>query len=309
MSENFLSKKGQLKKIKSGKGVQYILDEAYKILGNPILAHNMEYKVIARTKNTVTDDPIWNEFKITGMVGHDRLDFYKNEHFFELTANAKKIAFLLSDKLKYDRIYGKLFTKHKIQIGCACMVACYRAFEDDDSVLFEIVCDVLTREFCMSEFYQTYGQAYMETLVSQLIEDSIEDKDLYLAHMEGIYMSLKGNLHLAVADIAQCDPTYAKLAYFKDIFKQACSKFKYFIYSNYIVILMSSDHNVLRIDDLDQLYGIFEQNNICAGISSCFENLNELPNYYNEAVIALNYIVKNGGRHRIFLYEDIPSGD
>jgi len=284
MNSNLASKIKRLKSIKNGKGVQHILDEAYKILENPILTHDMEYKVIATTENIVTDDPIWNEFESTGMVGYDRLVFYKEEFFFELAANAKKITFLFSDKLKYDRIYGKLFTENKIQIGCACMVACYNPFDDDSSELFEVACDILNKEFCLSKFYQTYGQTYMETLVSQLIEDSIEDKSLYIAHMESIYISLKSHLYLAVVDMTQCNPTYTKLVYFRDMFKQVRPDFKYAIYSKYIVIFISSDNATLFIDDFDKLYGIFEQNNLCVGVSRCFENLSELSKYFNEAV-------------------------
>lgn len=288
--ENKLDKMEQIKQIKNGKGVQYILDEAYRILENPILVHDMDYKVIAYTENKVNDDSIWNEFETTGMVGHDRLVFYRDECFFEMAANAKKITFLFSNKLKYDRIFGKLFTKNNIQIGCVCMVACYKPFEADDPKLFETVCDILNKEFCESEFYQQYGQEYMETLISQLIEDKIENKELYTAHIESIYIGLKANLHLIVADIVQCDPTYKKLVYFRDLFKKLRPDFKYVIYSNYIMIIMSSDEGILNIEkDLNELYGCFEQNKIHIGISNCFENIFDLPKYYNEAVAALNY--------------------
>ena len=303
MRNDLLSKKEQLYAIKTDKGIPHILDEAYRILGNPILTHDMEYKAIAYTENTVTDDPIWNEFETTGMVGYDRLIFYRDECFFELAANAKKITFLLSDKLKYDRIYGKLFTKNDIQIACICMVACYNSFEDGTSKLFEIVCDILNKEFSISEYYQAYGQAYLEALISQIIEESIEDKEIYMS--SSIYIGLKDYIRVAVVDIAQCDPKYTKLACFRDMFKQARPDFKYAIYSNYIVIIMSSDIAPIRIDDLDKLYGIFEQYNICAGISRCFENLNELPKYYNEAVNVLNHMLKSGSKHRFFLYDDI----
>jgi len=299
--DHLLNKKEQLQKINNGKGIQHILDEAYRILDNPILIHDMDYKLIAYTENTVHDDPIWNEYETTGMVGYDRLVFYEEEGFLEICADAKKTTFLLSDKLKYDRIYGKLFTNNDIQIGCICMVACYNSFEDGTSKLFEIVCDILNKEFSISEYYQAYGQAYMETLISQIIEESIED--IYMS--SSIYIGLKDYIRVAVVDITQCDPKHTKLACFRDMFKQARPDFKYAVYSNYIVIIMSSDIAPIRIDDLDKLYGIFEQNNICAGISRCFENLNELPKYYNEAVNVLNHMLKSGSKHRFFLYDDI----
>lgn len=296
----------QLRAIKTGKGVQHILDEAYIIFGNPILAHDMDYKVIAKTEMPITDDPIWNEFETTGMVGHDRLVFFRDECFFEMAANAKKITFLLSDKLKYDRIHGKLFTKNYIQVGCACIVECCHPFEDDTPEFFEILCSILDKELSKSELFRNYGQTYMETLVEKLIENSIEDINILTAHIESIYIGTKPNLYLAVADITQCDPTHTNLAYFRDLFKQTQPAFKYAIYSNYIVIIISSDDATLHVKkDLNRLNRLFEQHNIYAGISSCFENLLELRKYYTEAVNALNGGLKNDGTQRTFQYKEI----
>lgn len=297
-------KKVQLRKIKSGKGIQYILNEAYSILGNPILLHDMEYKVIAHTENTVTDDPIWNEFESTGTVGHDTLVFFRDECFFEMAANAEKITFLLSDQLKYPRIFGKLFTKNNIQIGAACMVFCYKPFEDDDLNLFDILCDILNKEFAKSKFYENYGQTYMETLVGMLIEDRLEDKLLYTAHIESIYKNLKTSLYIAVADITQCDSPNITLAGFRDLLKRTQPDFGYAVYANYIVIFLSFNTATLNVKkDLHKLNKFFKQHNIYVGISSCFENIIELPKYYNEAINALNNGLKSGGKQQIFLYK------
>jgi len=304
MCDYFLDKSEQLKTLENGKGVQYILDEAYKILGNPLLAHDMEYKLFAHNKDAVNDDPIWNELTTNGTVDLNRLEFYKSETFFDMAAYAEKVTFLPSDRLKYDRIFGKLFTRNQIQIGCVVIHACDKPFENSDIELFKIVCDILNKELSESEYYQNYGQAYMETLVGKLIGDRIDSKLLYTAHIESIYTGLKENIRLAVADISESDPTFNRLVIFRDLFKRTEASFKYAIYSNYIVILMNSDSEAFHIkQDLHKLYRIFEQNNIYAGISNRFENLFELSRYYNEAIAALKHGLKTNGSQRIFPYD------
>jgi len=299
-------KSEQLKTITNGKGVQYILDEVYKILGNPLLAHDMEYKLIAHNKDAVNDDPIWNELTTNGTVDLNRLEFYKNETFFDMAAYAEKVTFLPSDRLKYDRIFGKLFTRDQIQVGCVVIHACDKPFENSDIELFEIVCDILNKELSESEYYQNYGQAYMETLVGKLIEDRIDNKLLYTAHIESIYKGLKENIRLAVADISRIDPTFNRLVFFRDLFKRTQPSFKYAMYLNHIVILMSSDSEAFHIkQDLHELYRIFEQNNIYAGISSRFDNLFGLSRYYNEAVDTLKHGLKTNGGQRIFFYDKV----
>jgi len=297
-----MTKMEQLQALKNNEGIQYLLNEAYKILGNPILVHDMDYKIIALTENIVTDDPIWNEFAATGTISSDWLEFYKNENFLDAVANAKKIAFLMSDKLKYERILGKLFNRDNIQIGIVSMEA-HKPFLDDIAKLFECFCDILNKEIATIEYYRNYGQEYQETLINKLIEGRIEDRESYSAHVESIYMNLKYFLYLALADITLYDPTYTKLPYFLDLFKCTQPAFKYSIYSNYIVIIISSDDEMLNVKkDLIKLNKLFEQNNIYVGISSCFENLFELNKYYVEAVNALNYGLKSNSAQRAFQY-------
>ena len=298
-----LNKMEKINSLKNGRGVQYLLNEAYKILGNPILVHDMEYKIIAYTENIVTDDPIWNEFTTTGTVGRERLEFYKNEKFYYAAANAKKVTFLISDKLKYERILGKLFNSDNIQIGIASIEA-HTPFPDDILKLFECFCSVLNKEFSKSEYYRIYGQEYQEILINKLIEGDIEDKEIYTAHVESVYMNLKKYLYLAVVDTVQCDPEHIRLPYFRDLFKKTQPAFKYCLHSDYVVIIISSDDEIFCVKkDLNKLNRIFKQNNVYAGISGCFENLFELKKYYTEAVHALNCGLKSNGLQQVFLYD------
>lgn len=290
--------------LKNGKGIPYLLQKAYAILENPILMHDMEYKVIAHNENVVTDDPIWIEYATNGTVGADWLDFFKNECFIETAANAKTITFLTSDKLQYNRIFGKLFNKNNIQIGCACMVACNKPFEEEDSLLFEEICAVFSKEFGKNQYYTDYGQAYLEKLLAELIA-GISDKDLYTAHVESIYMHLQTNLYFAVADIGEATSDAAKLAQCRDAFRKTQPEYTYAVYDKYVLIIISIDDSQLYVEKhLKQLYRLFRKNMIRVGISSCFDNLFELPRYYKEACKALQAGLENAAQG-VFLYEQL----
>lgn len=292
----------QIKSLQLGGGFQFLVNEAYRILGNPVIMHDMEYKVIAYTENIVTDDPIWNEFVMTGTVSRERLEFYKNEKFLEEAANAEKVAFLSSDKLKYDRMLGKLFNGDNLQIGIAAIEG-HKPFSDDTQELFACFLDILEREIAKNEHFLKYGQEYQESLVAKLIDGGIDDKGIYAAHVESIYTNLKDCLFVAVADITQCEPAHTEPSYFRDLFKRAQPAFKYAVYGKYVLILLSFDNAVLDVKtDLGKLDGLFKQHNLFVGISSCFDNLYDLRKYYLEAVAALHSGMKGSGDQRFFLY-------
>lgn len=305
---NLVDMMERVKCLKNGVGIQSLLDSAYRILGNPIMMFDTKYALQAYTP-VVTDDPIWNEIVTNGTFSVKTQELFKNEGFIEAVANAKRITFMISEKLKYDRILGKVFNNNNTHVANLVIIECNKSFEPHDSIVFEAICKLITREVSNSEFYQAYEKIYQETLIKNLIDGNIDDRELYAAHVSIIYNDLKANLYLAVADISQCDPQYTKLVYFRDLFEQVQSMHKYVTYANYILIVISTGSKTLNVNkELNELNKLFEQNNIYAGISGCFENMFELQKYYMEALNSLNYGLRSNSNQRIFPY-DISSVD
>lgn len=300
----------QIKSLRNAKGIQHILNSAYEILGNPMLIFDMEFVLTAYSEGAVTDDPIWGEFMTNGRLCDETVAFFKSESFIDEVANSTifdGVTYLISDKLKYDRIFGQIYNKEHVPVADLVAVACDRPFEDDTPELIAAICSVLSKKLSKNEFYQDYGQVYQESIIKELLDGN---KELYSAHVANIDKDLKANIFVAVADITQCDPACAKLMYFQDLFRRTRPSFKYAVYSNHIVILISSDNMTLRVKkDLNKLYALFEQHNIYVGISSGFENLYELRHYYNKALEALDCGLKSNVEQRIFLYIEADEED
>lgn len=293
----------RIKAIKSGKGIQYILNEAYKILGNPALVFDMDFTLIASPNGAINDDPIWNEFMEYGRLGSETIDFCKNESFIDSVANSTchdGVSYLISDKLKYNRIFGQLYNKEHQPVADLCAVECEKNFKDDTPELIKALCDVLSKELSKSEYYNNYGQVYQESIIRELIEGNNE---LYSAHVANIDKDLKQNIFIAVADITQCNPARTKLV-IRDLFRRTQPSFKYAIYAEYIVILIGTDYHTFRSKrDLRKLYELFEQENIYIGVSNRFENLYQLSERYAEACNALNGRSDKDGQ-LVFVYDE-----
>lgn len=275
----------EIRSIKTGKGMQHILDKAYEVIGNPILIQDMEYKLIAHNDSD-NDDPIWKEFISAGFVGYEWLVFFREECFFETAANAKICTFLFSEKLKYDRIFGKVFTSNNIQIGAACIVEVDKHFEEDDLRLFEAVCNILSLEGGKSKFFRQYGQACMETLIAKLIEGPMDDSDIYTAHFESLYNGLSSMLRIAAVEVPKS--SFFSDTRVRDMLKRARPDYKYALYSGLIIIILSSEDSAFNEDEAFRgLRKYFRLSKARVGISNSFENLYELPERYKEAVRAL----------------------
>lgn len=292
-----MSKTEKMKKMKSGNGIQHLLDEGYKILGNPINAFDADYNLMAYTDVSV-DDRFWIELITTGTFCIEAQMFFMNECFTDDVANAVKLALMKSDKLKYDRILGHVLNGNGIKVANVLMFECNEPFDQDTIAAFEILVDLLTKEISRDEHYITYGEEYQNRWIKKLIDYDIEEKGLYSPHVQILYDNFKSNLYLAVVDITRSEAQHNGPKYFVDLFRQKRNDFKYAVYDKYIVVILSTNHKSFDVNrELNGLADYFEQENMFVGISSSFENFFELRKYYAEAVQALNRLESDDNRH------------
>lgn len=292
-----MSKVEQMKNLKTGNGIQYLLDEGHKILGNPINTFDTDYNLIAYADASV-DDRFWIELTTTGTFCKESQLFFMKECFTDDVANADKLALMKSDKLKYDRILGHIFNGHGLKVGNVLMLECDEAFTQDTVAAFDMLTALLTKEISKDAFYIAYGQAWQSAMIKKLIDGDFEEKALYSPHLQTLYFGFKEQLYLAVVDIGKASEAHGGQEYFVDLFRQKRNDFKYAIYGNDIIMIISTDYKAFNAKrELQGLAEYFEQENLYAGISSCFANLFELRKQYREAVEALNGLKRNGARH------------
>lgn len=282
-------KMNQVEALKNKRSIQNFLDEAHIILENPIAMFDTEYRLQAYT-SVITDDPIWNELVTYGEYSYKTQVLFMEEGFVDAVANTKVTAYLASDKLKYDRIYGKLYNEHNIHVANLILIACERPFNDDDLEIFEAICNIFSKKIIRSGLYQTYGKLYQENYIRKLINGEITDRALYAAHIAIVYNNFNSSMRLLVADIGKNNSdAYSKITYFRDLFRQTQSKFIYAIYSKYILIIMGSDNKQFDAKkELGSIYKLCEKNGIYCGVSNRFDNLYELRKHYFEAIDALS---------------------
>ena len=283
-----MSKLGQIKAMKKDNDIQQFLDSACKILLNPIAMFDVDYSLIAYS-DIANDDPLWNELVSTGTFSMETQGFFVSEYFTYEVSNADKLVTLKSNELKYDRVLANVFNRDRIKVANLVMVGCNTPFSADDLVAFSAFADKITGKIRDDAFFTEFGRSYHESLIVRLLDGEITDTRMYAPHIQILYAGFKNHLYLAVAKPRQNDSGKEMLEHIKGLLLERSGSFKYAVYSGYIVIIMSSQHNSFNNKRFFGKYGdIFEQNNISVGISSSFENLYDLREYYDEAVLALD---------------------
>lgn len=285
--------------------LQYLVNEAYRILGNPIILCDLDWKILVFSQDAVTDDPIWNHHMQNGNIHNDVKDFFLSQGFPDTMSNAKPIVYLQSENLKYDRLIAKLYDNDGIVIAFATIVACNKPIDDDDFAFAKDICKEFAKKIIAMEYYKNYGRKKLAFYINSLIDDDVVNDEYSRNFIELIYRRLKEHLYIAVVDISQCNPTLSDLDYYKNLFWKLRPAFKYSIYANYIIIIMSANEKISYPKKIfHRLNKIIEEKNMRVGISGRFENLFDLRRYYDQAVTALQDGMNKNDGQKIFTYYD-----
>ena len=297
-----MSKQQQIRGLEKGQGIHYLLDKASHIFRNPIAMFDTYYALIAYT-DVETDDPVWNELISTGTFSMKTQKFFAEESFNEDAANANGLTMMKSNQLKYDRMAAIVRNSEQVWVANIVIVACNTPFEPDDPAAFEALADALTSEIRDDEHYTAYGRAYHEAFINKLINQEIDDPRLYTGHVQILYAGFESYLYVAVVDVSRNDVFRDRPADFRDLLLRRYPSFKFAIFSDYIIILLSSKN---RIFPFHLIFGTrdnpLDRDNIFVGVSGSFENPYQLHIHYHEAVTALKDGMKRDTHQRIFVY-------
>ena len=306
VNNTIISKPEQINSLENGNGIQYLLDSAYKIFNNPLYVIDADYNLLAFTDVTV-DDPVWNELVSTGTYSVETQEFLAKESFMENVANAEKTVVLKSDKLKYRRLSGHTFIWGGKAIGLVAMYELNTPFDSECVEAFSILSDKISDEVRDYEYFITLTLEFHEDKINKLLDKVIDNPMVYNPQAQILYDGFEDYLYVAVVGVEQNSILehvhQNRLEYFKSMLKTKFQLFKYSVYKDYIVMLMSSKHSFFNGSQFFTAHAaFFEQNGLFAGISGSFENMYELRKYYDQAVAALTNGLANNGGQRIFLH-------
>jgi len=299
-----MNKIDQIKALKKDRSIQDLLNDARKILRNPIAMFDTNYSLIAYTE-VETDDPVWNELITTGTFSMETQAFFADTYFTLNVTNADKIVELKSEELKYDRLLANTFNRNRIKVANLVMVACTTPFTADDLVAFNALAEKMTARIRNDESYTEYGKEYHSDLIGKILDGYIKDTRVYAPHVQILYDGFESYLYIAVVDAGQSGAQRDKLVVIRDLLMEKYKSFKFAIYSDYIVMVISSKQGNFSIKRVFGKYEeLFEQNDLCVGVSNSFDSMYDLRKYYDEALAALKCDKDDSSDKRVFLYEN-----
>ncbi|MDR1069233.1 MAG: helix-turn-helix domain-containing protein [Gracilibacteraceae bacterium] len=293
-----------------------MVNEAARIVGNPIIVMDISYNILAYSENVPGNDLWWHEFSKTRHFSHDfisdalRLELTlktgDNEPFLVTTCAGSAV----------PKLSSRMVANHRY-IGNIVMRASNTPIENRHFKQLAVISKVTA-----NTIESIYGFKYMGTIQEKLLADILDAKDkeqLYIAcqNMENICKKdIPAKMRASVvrcrengggSDAANVRRNLVSYLRFelKSLFVSSCVT----CHDDHLVMLnaIEADRVSLTPQQLRLLAEYAEKEKIQIGVSNTFTALHHLPNAYRQGVRALAH-AQSGARISYYadcMFEDM----
>jgi len=302
---NILAK---VKALQNGVGIQYLLDSAYEIFGNPIYMVDAYYNILAHTENPI-NDPYWNEAMPTGTFSTAPLmELIDKEDIFTVITASQKSALIKYEKWEHGRMTGHIFNRDNNWVGQITMPA-YIPFDEDRIAAFEMLAEKTSVEIYDYEYFNKLPIMFHNDTINKFLDKTIDMTLKNIPQTQVMYYGFGKYLNVGVVSVERNrvfeNVFQNRLAYFRSLLKTKYKYFKYAIHTDHIVMLMSSqDRDFYQASFFAPNKDFLAENGLYIGISDSFENLLETRHYYEQAFSALVNGMSGGGDQRVFFHNE-----
>ena len=299
----------KVKALENGNGLQFLLDSAYFLFNNPVYIVDAYYNLIAASEGP-EELSFWNELLTTGTFSPEHMEILARDGIFDTVAKLKKSIYIKKSGSRiYDVMMGPVFSREKDLICLSVMYEYYSDFDAESMAAYEALMDKIIYEIQDYEYFIRLPTIFFDDTVTKLLDRTVKNTIIHHSQARIIRHHFEEYLYVAVVNIPHYDMIESvrrdRLEYFRSLMNINYKSFRSAIYTDKLVMLMSSNHGDFnKALPLGRDYDLFEQNGLSVGISRSFENIYEFGKHYDQALSALTKGLENKNGKRVFIYGD-----
>lgn len=287
--------------------IQEMTDLAFLSIGNPVFVFNAAFKLIAANKFSPNMDE--HSLEIINEGGFTQYDFdFVNHYFYQqrpLHEQVKRspVPVLVTDeKLGRQRLI-LCFDPQK-DIGHLVISDFHKPIDAIDYDYLVILRNFIYERLQQSEFIKnTMGFPY-EFFLSDLLDKKITSQKALLSRFSYVHQEFADDLYCLVVETARSFHT-VNLHRVRNDMESLFPALKTLLYQGQIVgVLSHKKEKCLTSSDYNALHQFCAQQGLFCGISNTFENIFSLPDYYKQALRAIELGVCHANEPGLFIYQN-----
>ena len=303
-----------IKALENGKGIQHLLDSAYKIFNNPLYMIDSSYNFIAASHGPM-EIAAWSDLVTTGTYSLEVKEYLAQANLYyavtnthDVIAKSKNALYVPKDDIKrYSSVTEHIFNRDSEAIGSLVMYEYYSSLGDDSLPAFEVLVEKIEHEIQDYEYFIRLPTINFEVMVHTLLDRTAKPTIVHQSQASMARMHYDKYLYVVAVYTPQRnmqDKVHrSRLEYLRSLLKRKYPKpLIYAIYTDHIVMMRGSEFETFdKAMPLGDDYEFFTNNDLYVGVSKSFVDVFEFGVNYDEAIAALRKGVEASNGKRVFI--------
>lgn len=288
----------------SGKGLQYLIDSATDLFGNPIYVVDLQHKYLAISAGILPSNELFKEEHSAGYIGEAGLQFIQQNQINQKVRKSRTAYYCVNTLVDTGMLIDSIRIQG-IEVGHIMMMESQHQFRPYDADFFHRFSKLVAVELQKDSAYsQNKGVMY-----SYFLGDLIRHPDQKVQDVEKRLKSmgypLKETFYIIAIPPAGHTTSDLKLEVILEGLKQIFPEGIYVIYEDTIVFLISRElEQRLSEYEVSRLEEYLSANNLKAGISNFYQYLKDTSRFYQQAIDSVHLGLKLEDPAPIYYYSD-----
>lgn len=290
----------------SGATIQELTDMAFSYIGNPVFVFNAAFKLIAANKNSSAMDA--HSMQIINEGGFTQYDFdfvnhylYRQRPLHEQVKRSDEPVLVTDQRLGRQRLI-LCFDTNK-DIGHLVISDFFKPFEPIDFDYLIILRNFIYERLQQSEFIKNSMGFPYEFFLSDLLDKKVTSPKVLQSRFSYVNQEFSDDLYCLVIETARSFHTI-NVHRIRNEMENLIPTLKTLLYQGQIVAVISHKSDKRLTDkDYDTLNSFCIKNGLFCGISNTFENIFNLPDYYKQALRAIELGICHSNEPGLFVYQ------
>lgn len=294
--------------------IRKLVDEASKVLKNPLLVCDTSYHFLAYSDITGIKDKSWLigikrgnwSYELVSMISFLDLDYGGLTHKTQILAN-------INDLSSHRRMIGTLCVDGS-HLGYYLLLEEHTPFDEITEETYQQVEMILSKCMCIERPFRLSSKGERcESIILDLLQSHFDSEHLFMQRAAKNELSRKGSYRAFCIDVSgiSADATKAHSLIHNQINDIRSSIGQHLplswqvLYKGYIVVLADFSSKLYQnTDTLNRLNLFLEEKQLVSGLSDVFSNTYYLQRYYQQACSALYFGKAFEDSRRIIPFED-----
>lgn len=288
----------------SGKGLQYLIDTASQLFGNPIYVVDLQHKYLAISSGIIPDNDFFREESESGYISKIGIDSIRQNRLDEKIRMNQSAYYYVSEVVGQGMLVDAVHIQG-IEIGHVMMMESEHRFREFDADFFHRFCELVSMELQKDSAY-TNNKGVM---YSYFLGDLLKNPEINTAEISERLTALGYNLKEYLYILAIPSTSYhlsgTRMNVITNHLHTILTGSIYVIYEESIVFLISKErYSGFSEYELKRLTDFLSANQLKAGFSNFFEQLSDAPRFYKQALEAVSLGTKLKDPSPLCYYRD-----